>query len=287
MRFAIRLISFCLLLAGLTPVVNGPALALDPPQLTARVNDYAGLISPDARQTLESRLTDLEHQDSTQIFILTIPSLEGDSMEDFSIRTAEIWGIGQKGKDNGILFLVAQAEHLTRIEVGRGLEGRLTDLLAGRIIDQVINPRFKAGDFDGGFLNGVAALNQAVRGEYQADSRQKNGSRNGPSGDSSLVGFLLVLFLISGGLGTFRPMIGGVAGAVITPLVGFFSLSTGWLVTLILIPVGFVLGLIAPYVLLSGPLGRGGGRSGGRSGGGGFSGGGGGGFSGGGASGRW
>jgi len=87
------------------------------------------------------------------------------------VRVAQSWGIGQKGQDNGALLLVAEAERAVRIEVGYGLEDRLTDLLAGRIVDQEIIPRFKTGDFDGGISAGVQAMAAAVRGAYQGDPR--------------------------------------------------------------------------------------------------------------------
>jgi len=122
------------------------------------------MISPSAKTELEKELRSFEKTDSTQIVILTIPSLEGEVMEEFSIRVAEAWKIGQKGKDNGIIFIVAKQERKMRIEVGRGLEGRLTDLMAGRIVDLVVKPRFKREDFDGGFVAGVSSLIDATRG---------------------------------------------------------------------------------------------------------------------------
>src|SRR3990167_8452610 len=138
------LLGFCLLFAW-SPT---PVEALEVPQYQGYVTDLAGMISPAERQRLEQTLLAFEQSDSTQIAVLTIPSLEGDALEDFSIRTVEAWKIGQKGKDNGVLLLVSKGDRKVRIEVGRGLEGVLTDLLAGRIVDQVISPRFKAGQLD-------------------------------------------------------------------------------------------------------------------------------------------
>jgi hypothetical protein len=125
---------FCVML-----FIHGGAQALDVPPLKGRVNDYAGMISPGVRAQLEMELKDFEQSDSTQIVILTIESLEGESLEEFSIKVAETWKIGQKGKDNGAILLVAKKDRKTRIEVGRGLEGKLTDLTAGRIVQLVIN----------------------------------------------------------------------------------------------------------------------------------------------------
>ena len=108
------------------------------------------MISPAVRQDLETRLREFERTDSTQIVVLTIPSLEGEDLEGFSIRVAETWKIGQhevdgQRADNGAILLVSRDDRSLRIEVGYGLEGRLTDLLSNRIIDTVIVPRFQAG----------------------------------------------------------------------------------------------------------------------------------------------
>ena len=146
--------------------------ALAVPALQGYVNDYAGMISPTLRDRLEGELKAFEQSDSTQLVLLTIPSLEGEPIETFSIKVGETWKIGQKNKDNGIIVVVAKQERKIRIEVGRGLEGRLTDLLAGRIVDLVITPRFKRGDFDGGFQAGISALIDATRGEFKADEGQ-------------------------------------------------------------------------------------------------------------------
>jgi uncharacterized protein len=141
------------------------------------VNDYADMISPQAEAELTAKLKAFEETDSTQIVVLTVPSLEGEPIEDYSIRVVEAWKIGQKGKDNGILFLVSRDDRKIRIEVGRGLEGRLTDLAAGRIIDLVVKPKFTAEDFDGGFIAGVSALIDATRGEFTADRGTPSGGR--------------------------------------------------------------------------------------------------------------
>lgn len=138
------------------------------PELHGYVNDYAGMISPEAISQMEEQLKTLEQSDSTQIFVLTVPSLEGKVLEEFAIKVFDAWKAGQKNIDNGVILIVAQKERKIRIEVGRGLEGKLTDLLSGRIIDTVIKPKFKSGDFEGGFLDGVAALIEATKGEFKA-----------------------------------------------------------------------------------------------------------------------
>ena len=125
-----------------------PLKALDLPALKGYVNDYADIISPAAKEKLAVKLEAMEASDSTQIAIVTVNSLEGTPIEDFGIQLAEKWKVGQVRKDNGVLFIVSKTDRRMRIEVGRGLEGVLTDLRAGRIIDNVVAPRFKSGDYD-------------------------------------------------------------------------------------------------------------------------------------------
>ena len=108
--------------------------ALEVPPLKGRVNDYAGMLSSYTGRQLDGILRDLEKSDSTQIVVVIIPSLDGEVLEEFSIKLAEQWKIGQKGLDNGAILLIAKKERNIRIEVGYGLEGTLTDLMAGRII---------------------------------------------------------------------------------------------------------------------------------------------------------
>jgi len=106
--------------------------------------------------------------------VLIVPSLEGDALEDFSMRVAEQWKIGHKGLDNGAILLISKADRKVRIEVGYGLEGRLTDLAAGRIIREAILPAFRAGRFDQGGER-VQAMIDSVRGEFKADDRRGAG----------------------------------------------------------------------------------------------------------------
>ncbi|OPY03293.1 MAG: hypothetical protein A4E61_01138 [Syntrophorhabdus sp. PtaB.Bin184] len=269
--------------------------ALEVPALKGRVNDYAGMISPGVRVQLEKELADFERSDSTQIVILTIDSLEGESLEEFSIKAAETWKIGRKGKDNGAILLVVKKERKTRIEVGRGLEGKLTDLTAGRIVQLVVNPQFKRGDFDGGFSSGVRAMIDATRGEFKADAAKTRSAKKGSP--ISALPFLIfgAIFLLV--LGRISRVLGGGAGLVGFSAMGFLlGLS---LVTVVLLGVlGLVLGIFLPF-LFGGPFRGGGGfgpggywTGGGSSGGGGFDigggfSGGGGDFGGGGASGDW
>jgi uncharacterized protein len=271
------------------------AIALDVPSLRGHVNDYAGMLSPESSQELETALTNFEKSDSTQIVILTIPTLGGENLEDFSIKVAEAWRIGQKNVDNGVILLIVKQEHKIRIEVGRGLEGKLTDLVSGRIIRDVITPRFKDGDIDGGVKAGVAAIIEVVKGEYSAGPSDQGQARRSLHPIFTFAIFLMVACIF---LGSISRVLGGLAGAVGLPIIAFLFFPGLALLLLIGLGVGgFLIGLFLTFLFGGG--GRGGGffggggpfmwggfGGGGFGGGGGFSGGGGD-FGGGGASGGW
>ena len=271
-------------------VVAENAVALDLPKLSGYVNDHAGMLSPKTELILERELRAFEQSDSTQIVIVTVPSLEGEVLEEFSIKVAETWKIGQKGKDNGAIILVVKEERKVRIEVGRGLEGKLTDLMSGRIIDLVIKPRFKRGDFDGGLTSGVHAVIDATRGEFKAEPRPAS-RPSGRSGTfSQLVTFLIFGTIALLMLGGFSRVLSGAAGAIGLPAIVYTLLSPiGPVTAIVLGVIGLLAGVALPSLFSSG--GRGGGLwPGGGYYGGGFGGGfggGGGDFGGGGASGDW
>ncbi len=144
-----------------------PAAALDVPYLSGRVNDYAGILSETTVNDLEKTLKDFEQKTTCQIAVLTIKSLDGDNLEQYSIKVAETWKLGQKKKDNGVLLLVAQNDRQLRIEVGYGLEGSLTDFACGRIIANEIVPQFKNGDYNSGITDGVNAIIRTIStGKY-------------------------------------------------------------------------------------------------------------------------
>jgi len=267
--------------------------ALDVPPLKGYVNDYAGMMSAETKAKIESELMAFEKSDSTQVVILTIPSLQDESLEDFSIRVVESWKIGQKGKDNGVLFLVAKQERKIRIEVGRGLEGKLTDLTAGRIIDLVVSPKFKRGEFDAGFAAGIHSVIDATRGEFKTEPGRTSQKRGGLSPIVTLLifGGIVLLFI-----GRMSRVAGGAAGALGLPAVAWFFMGLPLFTVILMGIVGLLMGIFLP-VLLSGRgagnggfwLGGGGWGTGGGNGsdfGGGFSGGGGD-FGGGGSSGDW
>jgi uncharacterized protein len=217
------------------------SFGLDVPKLSGRVNDYGNMISPQARATLEMELAALERADSTQVVVLTVPSLEGDVIEEFSIRVGDAWKIGQKGKDNGVIFIVSKADRKMRIEVGRGLQGVLTDLLAGRIIDTVIKPRFKQNQFDEGFLEGSRAIIAATRGEFKPTPRPTPYVSPSRYFEVILVAVFLVLPFLRR-INRFLPVPAGAAGG---PLLHFLFTGGGASIpTLgILAVVGAVVGL--------------------------------------------
>jgi uncharacterized protein len=276
-------------------LVSSSVFALDVPLLRWHVNDYAGMLSPRVQQELEARLTAFERSDSTQIVVVTIPSLEGENLEQFSIKVAEAWRVGQKGVDNGAILLVAKQERKIRIEVGRGLEGRLTDLVSGRIIRGDISPRFKNGDFDGGIVAGVTDIMSVVKGEYTAQPHALNHGRRTTHPIFTLLIFFMVACVF---LGAISRVLGGLAGAVGLPLIAFLVFpGLAMAVMAVIAAAGFVAGLFLSFLFGGGGRGGGGfggpfigggfgGGFGGGDSGGGFSGGGGD-FGGGGASGDW
>jgi uncharacterized protein len=140
-------------------------MALEVPYLSGRVIDQAGLLDDGFEGQLEERLRSLEEETGAQVAVLTIPSLEGDPLEDFSMRVVETWKLGRAGADDGVLILIARDERRMRIEVGYGLEPVLTDAEAGRIISRLMAPKFRSGDFSGGVEAAVGAVSSAIRGE--------------------------------------------------------------------------------------------------------------------------
>jgi len=130
------------------------------PALTGRVVDDADLLTPEAEQTLTRRLAALEQLNSDQFVVVTVKSLGGETIEDFSQRLGNVWGIGQKTLNKGVLLVVAPTEHKVRIAVGYGLESVLTNALCQSIIDQKIIPHFKNGEMQLGILAGADAILQ-------------------------------------------------------------------------------------------------------------------------------
>jgi uncharacterized protein len=155
---------------------------LDVPPLRGRVNDYAGVMRPDQAQALESQLAQFEQDTGHQVAVLTIPTLEGEDIEGFSIRVAENWKIGKKGFDNGVILAVAIKDRKLRLEVGYGLEGVLPDAIAKRITSDYIVPRFRTQDYAGGIIAGIDAVLKVIQKEPLPESaRKKVGGQNSES----------------------------------------------------------------------------------------------------------
>lgn len=280
-------------------VLAHTTFALDVPPLRGRVNDYAGLLSTGVVSQIELLLKNFEQKQSTQIVVLIVPSLEGDALEDFSMRVAEQWKIGHKGLDNGAILLISRADRKVRIEVGYGLEGRLTDLKAGRIIREVILPEFRTQRFDQGVSNGVQAMIDSVTGEFKAAGRKGAGGLD-PRTSSDVIPFLILFIFLVSSLGRVSKALGTAGGGILMPLLGHMAFSPGMGMSIALAGIGLASGFIISLMAGLVPAGsvrnygrRSGGWGGGfpfgggfSTGGGGFSGGGGG-FGGGGASGSW
>lgn len=131
-----------------------------------RVHDEARVLSQQVVQQLETQLKQHEDSTSNQIAILIIPSLNGEVLEEYALRVADYWKLGQQDKDNGVLLLIAIEDRAVRIEVGHGLEGVLPDAICNRIIRNEIIPNFRRNDFDAGVTAAVTAITQAIGGEY-------------------------------------------------------------------------------------------------------------------------
>jgi len=257
-RVLARLAQLLFVLALWAP---GTAFALNVPPLRAHVNDDADMLSPNAEQALEQKLTAYEQSSQQQFALLTIDSLDGDALEDFSIRVVEAWKLGKKGKDDGLLLLVVKNDRKLRIEVGYGLEGDVTDAFSARVIRNVLTPALRAGKAEEGIDRAFDVLMQKASGQAVPNAavappptRERR--------KSSPFGLIVLLLFLS---------------PFLLPLI--FSRGRGR-------RTGFMIGGLGGF---GGGWGgsSGGGGWGGGGGGGGWGGGGGGGFGGGGSSGSW
>jgi len=286
MRILARLLFFlCLLLA----VSRGVAAQAPVPPLDARVTDVAGALSAAQKTVLEERLAVFEGEKGSQIAVLIVPTTAPEAIEQYSIRVVEQWKLGRKGVADGVLLLIALQDRKMRIEVGYGLEGVLPDLVAHRIIDEVIKPRFKQGDYYGGIEEGVGAIMKVIAREELPPGKGGSGASSAQHGASLPIVVFLVILVWAVLRGLFGPSRAAMAGGGCAFVIGLFVLG---------IALAAVVGIVAFLVLLllgmmpqngSGGFGSpgGGGSMGGDSGGGGGFSGGGGDFGGGGASGGW
>lgn len=264
-----------------------PAAGLvDVPPLSGRIVDLSVTLKGDELNRIETRLREFEDQKGSQIAILIIPTTQPEAIEQFAIRVAEKWKIGRKKVDDGAILVIAKNDRALRIEVGYGLEAALTDATSKRIIEDIIVPRFKSGDFYGGIDAGITAMSSVIEGE-RLPSPSPGLLDSGPGRLQRLFPIVLIAALALGG--ALRTMFGRVPGAVLT---GGIVGVAAWLLAG-LVSVAVITGFIVFFLtLLGGRMGMGGwyGGYGQYDHGGGLGGGirgGGGGFGGGGASGRW
>ncbi|MEP7219163.1 MAG: TPM domain-containing protein [Bacteroidota bacterium] len=164
------------------------------PKLVTRVTDLAGTLTPEERISLEGELKNYEDTTGNQMVVLIIPTLGNEVLEDYSLRVATANQIGQKEQRNGLLLLVAIAEHKIRIEVGYGLEGAIPDVTTALIRENEIAPRFRQGDYFGGLQAGLRALMLAGAGEYRAEP--KSAAPDG-IGMGTIILFLIIIFIVS------------------------------------------------------------------------------------------
>ncbi|HEX5538551.1 MAG TPA: YgcG family protein [Methylophilaceae bacterium] len=252
------------------------------PPLQARVTDLTGTLTPDQQAALENKLAAFEAQKGSQIAVLIVPTTQPEAIEQYSIRVVDQWQLGRKGVDDGVLVLLAKDDRKARIEVGYGLEGVLPDVIAKRIIENVMIPQFRQGDYYAGLDAGIDSIMSVIQGEPLPAPQQRQA--NGHNSWEGMLPLLLFGGLIAGGIlrAVFGSFLGGAAtGGLIGAAV--WLLGGGLLVAIVLAIVAFFLTMSGGLGFLpigGGGFGRGGGGFGGFSGGGG-------GFGGGGASGDW
>ncbi len=274
-----------LVLAILAPARAAP-IAL--PKLEARVTDLTATLDAARMQALEARLAAIESARGAQVAILLLPTTGEESIEQFAIRLAEAWKIGHKGRDDGVIVIVAKDDRKMRIEVGYGLEGTLPDAVASRIIRERMVPAFKQGDFAGGLEATVTAIEAALGGADALPAVVTEPSGGIDLREPGKAPWLFMAIVASGFLHALLGVFGSLVGAAIGGWVGYLVFGS---------VLGGAIAAVVVFVLSfarmggggrggRGGLGGGGWSSGGFSSGGGFSGGGGG-FGGGGSSGSW
>lgn len=177
-------------------LILAAVLALSPqdfPDHTGFVNDFAGVIDEKSKAKLTEMLGQFAKDKDTHLIVVTVKSLGGLSVEEYTNKLFRKWGVGEKGKNNGILFLNAPSERKLRIEVGKGLEGRLTDIETKMILDSIVRPEFKAGRPGGGFLKGCQAVIEKMTATKEEPKEQAvSNSEKTPSGGSA--GIILLVF---------------------------------------------------------------------------------------------
>jgi uncharacterized protein len=168
------------------------------PQYSGYINDYADVLSYETEITLSALISELEQKTTAQVAVITIDSTAPLDIETYAVKLFEKWGIGQKGKDNGVLLLIAINDRAMRIEVGYGLEGAIPDALAKVIIEEYIVPSFKQGDFNTGIIKGTVGITKLIAKEYNVELRELGNIKTDipmPE-EPSIFNFLFTLFII-------------------------------------------------------------------------------------------
>jgi len=177
-------------------LIAGTSLsALDVPQLKGYVNDYAGVLSSSEEQQISQLFANMQKTTSAQGALLIVPTLDGETIESFSLKVAEKWKLGQSDKDNGLLILLAMNEKKVRIEVGYGLEGLITDAKSGYIIREFIIPEFKKGNFANGLYQGVSAVSAVIGSTSDITEEKAASSGSQKSSRSSGIPFNFIFFI--------------------------------------------------------------------------------------------
>lgn len=214
----------------------------NPGPLAGFVNDFAGMLTAEQRQILETKISDFEKATSNELSVVTIPNLGGDTIENFAVKLFQDWKIGKNKKDNGILFLIARDNQQMRIEVGYGLEGALTDAQSFWIIQNVLKPAFQKEDYYGGINAGIDAVILTIKGEFNSDVSAVG--NNGWINSDSIFFFLWVswVFFVWTGSVLARSKSwwgGGIVGGAISFFIALGStLILGFISALIFIPLG-------------------------------------------------
>jgi uncharacterized protein len=219
-------------LAVLLTLACGSAIAAaqEIPFLSGRVVDDANILSPGARDRLTAMLKAHEEATTNQIVVLTVPTIAPSSIEEFAVKVFETWKLGQKDKDNGVLVVIVPQDRKLRIEVGYGLEGTLTDGAAGDIIRTWMTPAFKAGNYDKGVEDGVAAIAARLEGRGGPVDRVPVAAP-ASSSSSSGNGFEPLPMPVRLGVGAFVFSILG-----LFTVIGVLTPGVGWFLYLFLIP---------------------------------------------------
>lgn len=235
MKYFISILLWFIFFAGAADAYTSPG------KPSGYVNDFSGVASQATKDQLESELSAFAKGGNPQIVVVTIKKLDGDPIEEYANRLFREWGIGDKTKNNGVLFLVASQDRKMRIEVGYGLEGALTDIETKGIQDGIVRPAFQQGDFDAGIRAGVTAIQRGLAGELVTPNERRY-----PPSEADLETYLFLGIILLSWLGSILGRskswwAGGIVGGVGGGIAWAFTQWLYWL------PIAAILGLIFDY----------------------------------------